>query len=204
MSRNILESLQNFDLNDLRADDIGNWPLAVRAFLVAALFAGMLGGCYHFLIKPGRENLQRNIAREADLRDQYRAKLRIASNLDRYRQQMIDLNDLLDEMVQQLPSETEMPGLLEEISGAARDSGLALRSITLGDELEQEYFIELPMDIEIVGGYHDLANFINAVAQLPRIVTLHDFNIEQTEGNRLLMKLAARTYRYRQNPEAGS
>lgn len=204
MSGNILESLQNFDINDLQADDIGSWPVAVHIFLVVALFAGVLGGYYQFVIKPGQDSLARSVSREATLRNQYRTKLRTASNVERYRQQMIDLNTLLEEMVQQLPSETEMPGLLEEISGAARNSGLALRSITLKDEVEQEYFIELPMDIEIVGGYHDLANFINTVAQLPRIVTLHNFSIEQTEGNRLLMRLAAKTYRYRQNQEAGS
>ena len=100
----------------------------------------------------------------------------------------------------QLPSDTEVPGLLEDITDKGELNGLAISTIDLLAEVPQEFYIELPISIVAVGSYHDLGAFISGMAGLPRIVTLHDFTIKApgTNTNQLQMDITAKTYRYRE------
>lgn len=104
--------------------------------------------------------------------------------------------------MRQLPSDTEVPGLLEDITRTGLGSGLEFEEIKLEPEVIQQFYIELPIQIAVVGGYHDLATFVSGVASLPRIVTLHDFEIKSVEGegvvgsSKLRMTILAKTYRY--------
>jgi type IV pilus assembly protein PilO len=97
-----------------------------------------------------------------------------------------------------LPSDTEVPGLLEDITNKGLANGLDIASIDLQDERAQEFYVELPIAIVASGSYHDLGSFVSSMASLPRIVTLHDFSIEMVYGGGdLRMNMIARTYRYR-------
>jgi type IV pilus assembly protein PilO len=101
--------------------------------------------------------------------------------------------------LRQLPSDTEVSGLLEDITRTGLGSGLEFEEIKLMPEVTQPFYIELPIQITVTGAYHDLATFVSGVAGLPRIVTLHDFNIESVapgSGSKLRMNILARTYRY--------
>ena len=102
-------------------------------------------------------------------------------------------------LLKQLPSDTEVPGLLEDITRIGLDSGLEFEEIKLLPEVTQPFYIELPIQIKVVGGYHDLATFVSGVASQPRIVTLHDFELvpaEQGSTSKLRMSVLAKTYRY--------
>ena len=102
-------------------------------------------------------------------------------------------------LLRQLPSDTEVPGLLEDITRTGLESGLEFEEIKLQPEVVQQFYIELPIQISVVGTYHDLATFVSAVASLPRIVTLHDFDIQAADADsvsKLSMKVLAKTYRY--------
>ena len=102
-------------------------------------------------------------------------------------------------LLRQLPSDTEVPGLLEDITRTGLGSGLEFEEIKLLPEAAQQFYIELPIQISVVGTYHDLATFVSGVASLPRIVTLHDFSImPASDGSttQLRMSILAKTYRY--------
>ena len=109
------------------------------------------------------------------------------------------MRDSFGALVSQLPSDTEVPGLLEDISSKGELNGLTIESIDLLDEVREEFYVELPIAIEATGSYHDLGAFISGMAGLPRIVTLHDFDIEMTDddSSNLSMEITAKTYRYR-------
>jgi type IV pilus assembly protein PilO len=113
------------------------------------------------------------------------------------------MRDSFGALVSQLPSDTEVPGLLEDISAKGELNGLAIESIDLLDEVREEFYVELPISIEAEGSYHDLGAFISGMAGLPRIVTLHDFDIEMTgdDSSNLSMEITAKTYRYRDEGE---
>ncbi|MNT46873.1 Pilus assembly protein, PilO [compost metagenome] len=102
-------------------------------------------------------------------------------------------------LLRQLPSDTEVPGLLEDITRTGLGSGLEFEEIKLLPEVTQPFYIELPIQVVVVGGYHDLATFVSGVASLPRIVTLHDFETKPvgTESASVIrMSVMAKTYRY--------
>ena len=102
-------------------------------------------------------------------------------------------------LLRQLPSVTEVPGLLEDITNMALGSGLALQEVKLQPEQQRDFYSELPINIRVSGSYHELASFVSSVASLPRIVTLHDLTIKPIggDGDQLDMQVVARTYRYR-------
>ena len=124
-----------------------------------------------------------------------------ASNLDAYKEQMKEMENTFGALLRQLPSDTEVPGLLEDISHTGLTAGLNFNSIKLAPENSREFYVELPIDIEVKGGFLAFGSFVSAVAALPRIVTLHDFDIApSSEGTQeLVMKIRAKTYRYKEN-----
>ena len=112
---------------------------------------------------------------------------------------MLEMENTFGALLRQLPSDTEVPGLLEDITRTGLGSGLDFEEIKLLPEAAQQFYIELPIQITVVGAYHDLATFVSGVASLPRIVTLHDFDIKPLEGGspgKLRMSILAKTYRY--------
>jgi type IV pilus assembly protein PilO len=193
-----VRELKSFDWNDLGdPETIGVWPGAVKVLLMVLLFVGCLGGGYWFHIKNRQAQLAQVIAAETGLRTDLETKAVLAANLEAYRAQMVEMNESFGTLLSQLPGQTEVPGLLDDITFTGLGSGLQLNTIQLQRELAREFYIELPIDIAVTGSYHDFGAFVSGVASLSRIVTLHDFTINAA-GSRdeLTMSIVARTYRY--------
>lgn len=194
-----LDELKTFDWNSLNdPETIGIWPAPVKGLLVVLLFAGFLGAGFWFHIKKLQASLASVTAAEATLRSDLETKAILAANLEAYRQQMREMEESFGALLSQLPGETEVPGLVEDITFQGLGSGLEFSLIALQPEVTQEFYIELPINIQVVGGYHDFGAFVSGVASLSRIVTLHDFTITANPSNRsdLNMTITARTYRY--------
>jgi len=191
---------QFFDwFNNLDMENIGSWPMPVK--VVAWLFAMVLVGYGTHMnwLATSLETLDMERATESELMQEYERKAFQAANLDRYKAQMVDMENTFGALLRQLPKDAEVPGLLEDITQTGLSAGLTLESITLADEISQEFYIELPINIKVSGGYHALGAFVSGVAALPRIVTLHDFKITSGEGNSdLTMEITAKTYRYKE------
>ena len=137
--------------------------------------------------------------KEVALKKDFEKKAFQAANLDAYRQQMVEMEESFGALVSQLPSDTEVPGLLEDITNKGLLNGLDIASIDLQKEQAREFYVELPIAIAASGSYHDLGAFISGMAGLPRIVTLHDFQISSNkdDANDLNMSIIAKTYRYK-------
>jgi type IV pilus assembly protein PilO len=197
-----LQSLKEIDLSDLDVENIGTWPLAVKAF-VWTLALGLIGaGGYFGMIQGQQEVLVAEQAREADLRGLYERRAREAANLEAYRSQMVEIEKNFGVLLSQLPEDTEVPGLLDDISNVGVGNGLVLDFIGLDPEQRKEFYVELPIKVKASGNYHDFGAFVSGVAALPRIVTLHDFSIksEKSKGRQdstLKMEILAKTYRYK-------
>ena len=194
-----LKSLNEFDINDLDINNAGIWPAPIK-FIVTLIIVGLIvGGGYWFFIKDQYAQLERVERQEAELRQEYENKAYQVANLEVFKQQMVEMEETFGALVRQLPSDTEVPGLLEDITNTALGSGLSLQEIQLQSEQQRDFYVELPINIQVSGSYHELASFVSSVAGLPRIVTLHDFTITPKSGNsdELDMQVVARTYRYR-------
>ncbi len=192
-----LEQLQNFDVSDLDLNNVGSWPKAVKIIIMVLLAALVIGGGYYFYLTAKQQALTNALGKEQELRRDFEDKSAQATNLEAYRKQKEEMTATFGALLRQLPKETEVPGLLEDITRTALDNELTIESIELEPERATEFYIELPIRIVVEGDYHKLGSFVSGVASLSRIVTLHDFKIEP-EGSvqNLKMIIEAKTYRY--------
>ncbi len=178
----------------------GNWSGAVKTFFIILAVIVVLAAGYYFVVQDQGAKLQREQKQEQTLRTQFEAKQQKAANIDLYKKQMVVMQDSFGALLRQLPAETEVPGLLEDISHTGISNGLKFNVINLQAENAVEFYAELPISIEVIGEYHQLGEFVSNVAGLPRIVTLHDFSISTSKNkenkSRLAMKIQAKTYRY--------
>ena len=192
---NIIEQLQSLDTND-----IGRWPLFFRAVLIAVIFVAVsVGGSYYFVYRTKALLLEQAEAKEIELKATFVAKQSRAANLDAYKVQLKEMEVSFGAMLRQLPSRTEVPSLLVDISQTGMAAGLEERLFQPSSEIKKDFYAELPIKIRLQGSYHDLAQFVSGIAALPRIVTLHDVLIQperNTGGNDLMLDVTAKTYRY--------
>lgn len=194
-----LESLRQIDLNDLDFNNVGSWPAAIKFIAGAMLLVIVVVLGYNFHLKDLQVQLEGKQAEEVSLKEQFSSKAFQAANLDAYKEQMQEMEVSFGALLKQLPSDTEVPGLLEDITRTGLGSGLEFEEIKLMPEVAQQFYIELPIQIKVVGSYHDLATFVSGVASLPRIVTLHDFDLIPAvagSSSKLRMNVLAKTYRY--------
>lgn len=194
-----LASIRKIDINDLDLNNIGSWPAAAKviAGILAVVLVLALG--YNFHLKDLQASLDQQRLDEETLKEDFSRKAFQAANLEAYREQMKAAEVSFGELLKQLPSDTEVPGLLEDITRLGLQSGLEFEEIKLLPEVTQPFYIELPIQIQVVGSYHSLASFVSGVSSQPRIVTLHDFELVPAEPgstSKLRMKILAKTYRY--------
>lgn len=210
----IIESLREFDTDQLNDfNNVGSWPMAVKVIAWGLAFAACCGVGFMLHITNLQDDLAKVQKQETELRTDYEKKAFEATHLEAYRQQQFEMEESFQAILRQLPGDTEIPGLIEDITLVGNKNGLAFTSIDLLPEVQHEFYVEKPIDIIVTGSYHDLGSFVSDVADLSRIVTLHDFEISPVgkprrggarsadatanDGSGLLqMKITAKTYRY--------
>lgn len=198
------------ELNSLDFENVGGWPLPVKIGAAILVFGFIVFLGYFLSIKDLNSRHDQLEREEKTLLESYEQKAFQAYNLDQYRQQLAEMEARFETLKSQLPRDTEVPGLLEDITHTGLGSGLEFETIALKDEVKKEFYAELPIDIQVVGDYHGFGSFVSGVAALPRIVTLHDFKItpvkdddSSASGSLLDMAITAKTYRYAEGGDNG-
>ncbi|MDM8348385.1 type 4a pilus biogenesis protein PilO [Pseudomonas sp. sp1636] len=194
-----LDNLRKIELSELDVNNLGSWPAAVKFISGVLVVIVVVGLGYNFHLKDLQARLDQQHSEEVTLKEQFANKAFQAANLEAYKEQMKEMEVSFGALLKQLPSDTEVPGLLEDITRTGLGSGLEFEEIKLLPEVIQQFYIELPIEIKVVGAYHDLATFVSGVASLPRIVTLHDFELVPATAettSQLRMSILAKTYRY--------
>lgn len=197
--------MNNINLNELTLENIGQWPLVVKIGVITGLSLLIIALGYWLIIKSNFEQLDSLQNQELTLREEFETKQNQAANLQAYRNQLELMNERFGTMLKQLPAKNEMPGLLEEISKTGIISGLRFELFAPQPEVVHDFYIELPIKITVVGTYMQLAQFLSRVAEMNRIVTLHEFSIQgkttkdnkEPSQNELVMDITAKIYRYR-------
>lgn len=198
---NFLEDLQNLDLND-----IGRWPLLFRAgAVVLVAVVATVAGLYLFVVEDKIPLLEKAETEELELRETFEVKQRKAANFDAYQEQLAEIESSFGTMLQQLPGKTEIPNLLVDISQTGLAAGLDEKLFQPIEENRRDFYAEKPIKIMLDGSYHEFGNFVSDIAALPRIVTLHDIEIESNSKDgsfdELVLKVTAKTYRYLEEEE---
>ncbi|MBV7547127.1 type 4a pilus biogenesis protein PilO [Pseudomonas sp. PDM26] len=193
------EGLRKIDINELDTSNMGSWPPPIKILVAGLLMLLVLALGYNFSTRDLESQLDLKREEESTLKEQFADKTRKAANLDLYTRQLKEMENAFVVLLRQLPSDTEVPGLLEDITRTGLGSGLEFEEIKLLPEVARPFYIELPIQITVTGDYHDLATFVSGVAGLPRIVTLHDFDLAPVSpqgGPKLRLSILAKTYRY--------
>lgn len=193
--------LQQF--NTLDTNNYGSWPLSVKITCWIFIILLVLALGYFLAIKGKMDDISNANAQEQNLLNEFREKDSKLRNLQQYQMQLQEMEARFNQQLEQLPKETEIPGLVEDINLTGVNSGLKFKNIRLEPEVKQEFFIEQPIAIDATGDYHSFGAFVSGISSLSRIVTLHDFEIiasenkeKRTDIPKVDYSLKAKTYRY--------
>ncbi|KTD03239.1 type 4a pilus biogenesis protein PilO [Fluoribacter gormanii] len=197
--------MNSINLNELTLENLGQWPLLVKGCVLIGVSILIIALGYWLIIKDNFIQFDQLQAQEVTLKTDFESKQRQLINLPAYRQQLQIMTERFAQMLKQLPEKNQMPGLLEAISKTGVASGLRFELFAPQPEVLHDFYIELPIKISVVGTYFQLAMFISRVAEMDRIVTLHDFTIERVSSkdnkavseDELIMSITAKIYRYR-------
>jgi type IV pilus assembly protein PilO len=199
------------ELRSLDPRDPGRWPFAVRSAAIAICFVLVAVGLIYFFVWQDRmPELQQREDTEQALRNEFRAKHAKAVNLAAYKQQLADIEKSFGALLRQLPSKTEVPNLLVDISQTGLAAALEEKLFQPGVEVKKDFYAELPIHIQLTGSYHEFGAFVSGIAALPRIVTLHDIQItpiskdKSAAYDQLQLDLTAKTYRYLDDDEVAA
>ena len=191
------------EINNLDFNNIGTAPVAVKALVVVLITALIIGLGFYFDTKDQLAEHEKTQAKEAELKSTFEIKVKKAANLDAYKEQLEEMRRTFGALLRQLPSKTEIPALIVDISQTVLASGLEVQLFKPSGEVEKEFYAEKPIELVMNGDYHQFGLFASEVSALPRIVTLH--NIKLTPGKedstKMTMNALAKTYRYLDDEE---
>lgn len=171
------QSLQEVDYSDIRS-----WPYVLKVFAAFLLGVALLLAIYFLFYLPKLESLQSAQNQEASLKQEFQSKQKLAINLPAYKEQMVEIKDRFENVLRQLPNQTEVPALLTDISQAGLEQGLEFKKFKPLATEQKNFYVRVPIEIEASGTYHQLASFISAIANFQRVVTMGDLSLERTRG----------------------
>ena len=205
------------DLRNLDRNNVGGWPKSVKTFFAVIIFVVIVAVGWYVWIRAQQDDLERQQTKEVALKKEFTLKQGKVVNLVAYRKQLEDMKEMLRTMLRQLPSKTEMPDLLVDISQTALAAGIVVDLFQPGGEIVKEFYAEKPIQLKMLGTYHQFGTFISGVASLPRVVilTMHDVSLKPARtgtganaaapaGGQLLLEGTVKTYRYVDDEEAAS
>jgi type IV pilus assembly protein PilO len=193
------------DLSSLDINNPGSWPLAVKLF--ACVMAGLviIALAWYFKVSDQRTQLEGLVRTQDDLKKQFEDKQGRAANLEPLKQQLAQMELMLQQMLRQLPSKNEMPDLIVDVSQTALATGISNELFQPGPETKKEFYAEKPINLRMVGTYHQFGAFVSGVASLPRVVimTMHNISLTPRAGKPGLLVLQGtiKTYRYLDDEE---
>lgn len=182
----------------------GMWPLAPRLACAAGVLAGVVLLGWYAYWSGQNDDLERGAQDEQKLRDEYKAKIAQAINLEALSAQRQQVDQYVEGLEKQLPSKAEMASLLTDINQAGVGRGLQFELFKPGQVIVRDYYAELPIDVRVTGSYHDIGAFASDMANLPRIVTLNNLTLNTGANGSLTLDTVAKTFRYLDPEEAAA
>ena len=185
---------------NLNPNEPGQWPMLPKLMTWGGLALAMVVLGWFLLLSEAHDGLEAERAKEVTLKADYRGKLAQAVNLGELRKQKLQVEEYVTQLEKQLPGKAEMDALLSDINQAGIGRGLQFELFRPGNVVVKDYYAELPISIKVSGRYHDIGAFAADIANLSRIVTLHNLNVTAAGKDKgdgaLAMEATARTYRY--------
>ena len=185
--------------------DPGTWHLAPQILVLILILIGLPAVGYFTHVQGQLEELEQGVQQEEKLKEQYLGKKRQAVNLDLHKQQLREIDTQFGALLRQLPNRSQMDALLVDINQAGLGRGLQFELFKPAPaEITRDFYAERPIQVRVLGTYHDMGAFAADVGQLSRIVTLNEVRIQAGKDGNLTMDATARTFRYLDDEELAS
>ena len=186
------------EIKNVNLANIGTAPIWVKVLLIGLLCAVIMGAAVWFHHQDQLANLDKAKAKEIELRSTFENKAEKAANLELYKVQLEEMRRTFGTLLRQLPSKTEIPALIVDISQTGLASGLEIELFKPNAESRKEFYAEKPISLRVKGDYHQFGAFASEIAALPRIVTLHNIALAPSskDSKEMTMTATAKTYRY--------
>ena len=189
---------------NLNPKDPGAWPPLPKALALVGLFVAILTGAYFVDWQGQLDELDSGRAEEQRLKDDFVKKKQQAVNLDLHRQQLREIDSSFGTLLKQLPNRSQMDALLVDINQAGLGRGLQFDLFKPApQETLRDFYAELPIQLKVMGSYHDIGQFASDIGQLSRIVTLNDLSLASSKDE-ISMEAVAKTFRYLDDDEVAS
>lgn len=197
------------EFNNLDPQNLGNWPIPVKAVIIALACAAALGAGYYFDTQHQLVSLTEITNKEEELKNEFKDKQWQAAALPKLKEQLAQIETTLAELLKKLPNKEQVDELIRDISQTVLASGLKSELFEPQYDkqtTEKGLYEKLPIKLQMSGDYHSFGKFVSGIAAMPRIVTQHDISItpqnkgmeKKGEKNKqlLTMEMTAQVYRY--------
>ncbi len=165
------------EINQL-LNDPANVSLPIKVGAVVVVFGLTLLAGYKLVVVDQLATQKSVQAVEFDKRKIYEVKQARANQLPAYKTQLAEMQASFGALKDQLPSDTEIPGLILDISEKGLTNGLEIELFKPKPEIHKEFFAEKPIELKAKGTYKQLAGFVSDLSGLPRIVTINNIHLE--------------------------
>jgi len=188
-------------------DRILDLPRQQKIGILAGLIVAILLLDYFLFYSPRSDEISKLTQEVESQRNERDKKKKEAANIPKLKEQMAQLDGMLKEAVAQLPDRKEIPDLLSSISNKVRESGLDILIFRPRAENIQEFYAEIPVDIVVRGGFHNVATFFDEVGRLNRLVNIANIELRNPKANedQVIMDVStvATTFRFLDEAERG-
>jgi type IV pilus assembly protein PilO len=193
----------NFDFDE-QLEKLSKVPKAARLGAVVGILALVVGGYYFLMYVDGKKSLDMYRGRSQDLQRKLTNVRAVANNLDDFEQEVAGLERELQLALKQLPNKKQFEDLLRDISTAGKKVGVTIKSLRREEEIEHDFYAEVPFSLELEGDYHHIAMFFERVSRLARIVNVGSMTMEvrgeTADGVLLKVSGQATTFRFLSDP----
>ncbi|HAS3626340.1 TPA: type 4a pilus biogenesis protein PilO [Vibrio cholerae] len=187
-------------LQELELDEISEWPLLPQLLVILLIMLLIQGAGYWFYLMPKQDEIALLKQEEETVKATLRIKANKVAVLPQIQAQLDELKESYDFLLRQLPVQKELASMLASVNQLGLDSSLTFTRIDWGERESQEFLYRLPLNIELTGSYHDIGDFSQAIAKLPRIINFDDVDWQRVsqESSTLHFRVRAYTYQFKQ------
>ncbi|ENM5761133.1 type 4a pilus biogenesis protein PilO [Vibrio mimicus] len=188
---------------ELELDEIAEWPLLPQLLVILLLMLLIQGAGYWFYLMPKQDEIVALKQEEETVKATLRIKSNKVAALPQIQAQLDELKERYDFLLRQLPVQKELASMLASVNQLGLDNSLTFTRIDWGERQTQEFLYRLPLNIELTGNYHDIGDFSEAIAKLPRIINFDDVDWQRVsqESSTLHFRVKAYTYQFKQEVE---
>ncbi|MCG6218286.1 type 4a pilus biogenesis protein PilO [Vibrio furnissii] len=189
------------NVHDLELDEINEWPLVAQLVALVLLVLVLQGAGYWFYLQPKQDTLAARKQQEQTLKSTIRIKASKVATLPKLKIQLDELAQRYDFLLRQLPVQKELASMLASVNELGLDNSLTFTRIDWGEKQNQQFLYRLPLNIELTGNYHDIGDFSEAIARLPRIINFDDVDWQRVSQESSTLHFRVRAYTYQFKPE---